>query len=159
MALGVKKLPASAGDIRDIGLISGSGRSPGGGHGNPLQYSCLENPTDKGAWWATVHGVAKSWTWLKRFVTAQHRAYQPNAEFGWECECREDISFQWSGFHSWQPQLKGQSYVFLRKEAGNIWINELAQSLIQKWKAEAVGHRGLRLQLPEAKGFLPFQPD
>ena len=159
MVLGVKNLPANAGDIRDMGLISGSGRSPGGGHGNPLQYSCLENPVNKGVWWATVHGVAKSWTWLKWCVTAQHNAYQPNEEFGWECECREETSFQGSGFHSWQQQLKGQNYVFLCKEAGNIWINELTQSLIQKWKAEAVGHRGLWLQLPEAKGFLPFQPD
>ena len=61
----VKNLSASAGDLRDVDLISGSGRSPGGGHGNPLQYSCLENPMDRGAWWATVHGVAKSQTQLK----------------------------------------------------------------------------------------------
>ena len=46
----------------DLGLIPGSGRSLGGGCDNPLQYSCLENPMDRGAWWATVHGVAKSWT-------------------------------------------------------------------------------------------------
>ena len=46
----------------DSGSIPGSGRSPGEGNGNPLQYSCLENPTDGGAWWATVHGVAKRWT-------------------------------------------------------------------------------------------------
>ena len=58
----VKKLPASAGDIRDMGSIPGSGRSPGEGRGNPLQYSCLENPMDRGAWWAIVHGVAKSRT-------------------------------------------------------------------------------------------------
>ena len=55
----VKNLPVSARDIRDAGSISESGRSPGGGNGNPLQYSCLENSTDKGAWPATVHGVAK----------------------------------------------------------------------------------------------------
>ena len=55
----VKNLPANAGDE---GLIPGSERSPGGGNGNPLQYSCLENPMDRGAWWATVHGVAKSRT-------------------------------------------------------------------------------------------------
>ena len=60
-----KNLPANAGDIRDVGLIPGSGRSPGGGHGNALQYSCLENPMDKGAWLALVHSVAKSWTRLK----------------------------------------------------------------------------------------------
>ena len=61
VALMVKNPPASAGDLRDAGSIPGSGRSPGEGHGNPLQYSCLENPMDRGAWWATGHGVAKSW--------------------------------------------------------------------------------------------------
>ena len=60
----VKSPPANAGDVRDVGSIPGSGRSPGGGHGNPLQYSCLENSTDREAWWATVHRVAKSWTQL-----------------------------------------------------------------------------------------------
>ena len=61
----VKNPPADAGDIRDSGSVPRSGRSPGGGHGNPLHYFCLENPMDSGAWWAIVHGVAKSWTWLK----------------------------------------------------------------------------------------------
>ena len=60
VALVVKNLPANAEDIRDAGLIPGSGRSSGGGYGNPIQYSCLENPMDRGAWWATVHGVSKS---------------------------------------------------------------------------------------------------
>jgi len=55
VALVVKNPPANTRDVRDMGLIPGSGRSPGGGHDNPLQYSCLENPMDKGAWWATVH--------------------------------------------------------------------------------------------------------
>ena len=55
----VKNPPANAGDIRDAGLIPGLGRSPGGRHGNPLQYSCLQNPMDRGAWGATVHGDAK----------------------------------------------------------------------------------------------------
>ena len=62
MVLVVKNPPANAGDIRDAGLISGLGRSPGGGNGNPLQYSCLENPMDRRPRQATVHGVAKSWT-------------------------------------------------------------------------------------------------
>ena len=57
---GKKNLPANAGDVRDVGLIPGSGRSPGEGHGKPLQYSCLENPMDRGACWTTVHRVAKS---------------------------------------------------------------------------------------------------
>ena len=60
----VKNLPASAGDARDLGLISGSGWPTGVGNGNPLQYCCLENSTGRGAWWATVHVVAKSRTQL-----------------------------------------------------------------------------------------------
>ena len=56
----VKNLPANARDVRDMGLIPGSGRSPGEGNGNPLQYSCLENPMDRGAWQAIVLRVAKS---------------------------------------------------------------------------------------------------
>ena len=60
MVLVVKNLPANAGDIRDAGLIPGSGRSPGGGHGSPLQYSCLENPLDRGPWWAMVHRITAS---------------------------------------------------------------------------------------------------
>ena len=61
----IKNLPANAGDIRDMGLIPGLARRPGGGHGNPFQYSCLENPKDKGAWQAVVHRVTKSRTQLK----------------------------------------------------------------------------------------------
>ena len=56
----VKNPPANAGDTGDRGSIPVSGRCPGGGHGNPLQYSCLESPMDRGAWWATVHGVTNS---------------------------------------------------------------------------------------------------
>ena len=57
-----KESICNAGDTGDMGLIPGSGRSPGGGHGNPFRYSCLENPVDRRAWWATVHRVAKSQT-------------------------------------------------------------------------------------------------
>ena len=69
----VKNLPANAGDIRDRGLIPGSGRSSGGGNGNPLQYSCLENSMDRGAWLATVHGVTKSWAQLSVRTHNKHR--------------------------------------------------------------------------------------
>ena len=62
MALVIKDLPANAGNIRNTGSIPRLGRSPGGGHGNPLSYSCLENPMDRGAWQATVHEVTKSQT-------------------------------------------------------------------------------------------------
>ena len=62
VAVVVKNLPACAGDIRDVGSVPGMARFPGGGKGYSLQYSCLENPTDRGVWWATVHGVTKSRT-------------------------------------------------------------------------------------------------
>ena len=65
VVLVVKKLLANAGNIRDVGLIPGWGRSPGGEHGTPLQYSCLDNHMDRGVWWAIVHRVAKSQTQLK----------------------------------------------------------------------------------------------
>ena len=58
----VKNLLTNAGDARDTGSIPGPGRSPGGGNGNPFQYSCLQNTMDRGAWWATVYGFAKSQT-------------------------------------------------------------------------------------------------
>ena len=67
----VKNQPATVGDV---GSIPGSGRSPGGGHGNSLQYSCLESPMDRGVWWATICGVTRSWTRLKRLSTA-YRAH------------------------------------------------------------------------------------
>ena len=76
MALVVKNPPANAGDITDVGLIPGLGRSLGGGHGNPLRYSCLENPMDRGGWQATVHWVSKSQTrlkWLSKYST--HTVY------------------------------------------------------------------------------------
>ena len=61
----IKNLTDNAGDARDAGSIPGSGSSPGGGYGNPLQYSCLPNPMDRGAWWAAVHRVTKSQTRMK----------------------------------------------------------------------------------------------
>ena len=66
VVLVLKNLPVNAGDVRDSSLIPGLGRFPGGGHGNPPQYSCLENPMDKGACWAIVRRVTKSRTQLKR---------------------------------------------------------------------------------------------
>ena len=68
-ALVLKNLPASAGDVKDVGSIPGLGRSPGRGQGSPLHYSCLENPMNRGAWWAIVHSVTKRWTGLKQLST------------------------------------------------------------------------------------------
>ena len=65
---GGSEVKAPARNAGDLGLIPGLGRSPGEGNGNPLQYSCLENPMDRGVWWATVHRVPKSWTRLSDFT-------------------------------------------------------------------------------------------
>ena len=67
-----KNLLVNAADVRDVVSVPGWGRSSGGGHGNPLQFSCLENPVDRGAWWATVHKVIKSQTRLKQLSTHIH---------------------------------------------------------------------------------------
>ena len=64
LTLGISHGKETACNAEDLGSIPGSGRSPGGGNGNPLQYSCLENPIDRRAWWATVHGVTKNQTGL-----------------------------------------------------------------------------------------------
>ena len=72
MRLVAKNLPANAGDVRDAGSIPGSGRNPAVGYGNPPQSSGLGNPMDRGAWWVTVHGVAKRWTQLKQPSTNAH---------------------------------------------------------------------------------------
>ena len=76
MMLVVKNLPANVEDIRDRGSIPGSGRPTGEGHSNPLQYSCLEKPMDRGTWRATVHGVTESRTRLLLLTQAQRRVHE-----------------------------------------------------------------------------------
>ena len=104
----VKNLPAKAGDTRDVRSIPGSGRSYGGGNGNPLQYSCLENPMDRGAWQVMVHGVAKSQTRDTTKRLSVHTPYYcpPSAlEVGsskcvlkqWTAGRRPDSQTSWSG--------------------------------------------------------------
>ena len=73
MTLVVKNLSVNAGDARDMGSLPGLGRFPAGGNGNPLQYSCLENPMDRGAWRAVVSGVKRSHTRLKQLSTNTHK--------------------------------------------------------------------------------------
>ena len=81
MVLVVKNLPANTGDATDMGSISGLGRSPGEGNDNPLQYSCLENPKDRGAWQATVHRVKKESDTTEHTYTHTHTHTHTQAEF------------------------------------------------------------------------------
>ena len=81
--LSSKEFACSAEAAGDMGSIPGWGRYPGEGHGSPLQYSCLENPMDRGAWWATVHRVTKSLTWLKQLSKKQEHGHS-------------DVIWQWS---------------------------------------------------------------
>ena len=96
VALEVKNLPVNAGDIRDIGLIPGSGRSSGRRNGNPLQYSCLENPMDRGSWWAKVYRVSKSRTRMKQLSTHMMCTFQdsPVAKDCSEPTCK--VSLNWN---------------------------------------------------------------
>ena len=83
VALVVKNPPAGAGDLRTLGSVPGSGRSPGGGHGSPLEYSFLENPKDRGAWRAIVHGVVKSQTGLSDLACLGKGGQMDGQEIRW----------------------------------------------------------------------------
>ena len=85
VTLVVKNLSANAGDIRDVDSMPRSGRSSGGGHSNPLQYSCLENPMDRGTWMGTVHSVAKSETQLKQLSIQPQCLKKVNREYKTNC--------------------------------------------------------------------------
>ena len=136
VVLVAKNPPAKAGDIRDGGSIPGSERCPGGGHGNPLQCSCLENPTDGGAWRATVHGVAKSRTRLKWISTHAHKQLK-----AWVCKefgshCWPDSSEIVAIFENRNPfsKTKGKAWTintakFVLTSKSERWFSLLVFSL------------------------------
>ena len=131
----VKNLPTRAGEARELGSIPGLGRSLGVGNGNPLQYSCLENPTDRGVWWATVHGVARSQTQISIHTTDQLRkdkasqmkrmfrrfdcCFFPNRPLGKEsaCNARDPSLIPGSGKQRGYPLQ--YSWAFLLARASN----------------------------------------
>ena len=100
---------ASTCNAGDPGLIPRSGRSPGEGNGNPLQYSCLENSMDRGDWWATVHGVAKSWTWLSNFTSLHFTSlhFTSCKEVTHEGESATPVPFLATGF----SDILGKSWI------------------------------------------------
>ena len=96
----VKNLPANAGDVRDVSSIPRLGRCPGVGNGTPLQYSCLKNSLGRGTWWATVHGVAKSWTWLSTHMRplAQHLSKESQSFVKYKVESQGLLSVSCTDF-------------------------------------------------------------
>ena len=106
VVLMVRNPPANAGDLRNTGSIPGSGRSPGEGHCNPLQCSCLENPMDRGAWWATVHGVAQSQRRLTNFWISRNSGGASVSQ-----GCRNKVPQTW-----WLAQQKCIILQFWRQE-------------------------------------------
>ena len=111
----VKNLPANAGDARDSDLISGSGRSPGAGSGNLLQYSCLENSMDRGGWWALVHGAAKSQTQLSNSTHTHTGKLNKDQSLHLAEKCSSSNELRWRGrVDTGRIQSRLQNIYFLR---------------------------------------------
>ena len=128
LVLVVKKLPANAGDIRDMGLIPGLGRSSGGGYGSALQCFCLENPMDRGAWWAAVHAVASSQTWPSDWEHSQAvcRLYAPISP-----DILENLAKQGSLGEPPPPSLEGKGGKGCRFHMIS-WVSATNETTIQQ---------------------------
>ena len=136
MALVVKNPPANVGDTGDLGLISGLGRSPAEGNSNPLQYSCLENPRDRGAWWATVHGVAnvgEDWTTKQQQFCFSYPCFLP-------VSLSSGLCYAHGPGHTWVSQLTSPACGFpycgqhrgSKTELGSFKNQCLGTALIRK---------------------------
>ena len=136
MVLVVKNPPANAGDVRDLGLIPQSGRSPGGGHGNPGQYSCLENLMNREAWWAAIHRVAKRWTRLKWISMPAYMLICAKnfTRDIWCTACSET---------GWYQGADGEDLIFIFKFLSNehIWCWYWKKRLTQLERKECLGPR------------------
>ena len=128
----VKSLLANTGDITNAGSIPGSGRSPGEGNVYPLQYSCLENPMDRGAWWATVHGVTKCWTrlkWLSKYVGCKNIYSRPCFIQGYLCWCSSTAVWflpfpsETFAFHSLQIEILNTSLLFMWEREWEVAVS------------------------------------
>ena len=134
-----------------MGPIPGSGRSPGGGHDNLLQYSCLENPIDRGAWWAKVHRVTKCWTQLKQLSTAQQIQTQVDLSPGnWEDFCSRNKNNS-VAINSSHPDC-GLQIPFSIKEPGFLTRKKQMPELLPKIYQINLGH----LAVPARKEVFRF---
>ena len=132
----IKKLPANAGNVRDVGLICRSGRSPGGGQGNPLQYSYLENPLGRGAWKATVHSIAKSQTWLHDLAHTLVKGLTHRKGFCMCLKLRKWISGVWKWF---LLLLLREQDVVKKGVQNHIMKTDLYKTHSQKIRGRCVG--------------------
>ena len=132
VALVVKNPPANAEDVRDEGLIPGLGGSPGRGHGNPLHYSCLENPMGRGAWQAAVHRVPQSKTWLKRLIITHVPLWISSLKYS-NLPCAGKTFCTQSDSNCHFCPLSGATEIKERKEGNEIegWEKGVLQ---RKWK-------------------------
>ena len=123
-----KESTCSAGDAGDTSLIPGSGRCPGEGHGNPLQYSCLVNPMDRGAWWATLHGVAGSRTRLKQLNTHTQTRGKPweDMEKAAACKPRKGASAETNPAAISAPSLQNCEKVNSLAQVPALWCFVMA---------------------------------
>ena len=114
----VKNTPTNEGDIRDVGSIPRLERCPGGGHGNPLQYSYLENPMDGEAWRAMIHRVTKSQTRLKLYLVSMHKPPNINRKWGQITSCSSliSISHDWVGSREADSPERTQQLTLLRQD-------------------------------------------
>ena len=137
----VENLLAKAGDAGDLGSIPGSGRSPGVGNGNPLQHSYLGNPVDRGAWWPTVHGVSKNWTWLSTphlnlgNCIILSPKYKTERRFFFSPQCHEHGPFliaKQGRVRRISPQSKGRSHM-LTSSPPLEKVFAVVQSLSRVW--------------------------
>ena len=143
----VKNLPATAGDV---GLVPGLGRSPGGRNGNPLQYSYLENPVDRGVWWATVHGVAKSQTWLSEWAHIHSQRINKTAipsklipfsfiSFKLEGLNKTDLGFRWQYWHTFLNIIHHEHPFHLSMSAQAVVAQKQYQESIAQTKTSSNG--------------------
>ena len=134
----VKNPPANAGDIRDVGLTPRLGRSPGEGHGNTLQYSCLENPMDRGALQATVHRVTKSRTWLKQ-LSITHTC---------KSSCYQILSTYQSKAHFWHERPHSlQAFMAFGHSPFDLRTQSKRSVTVFPWDLSRVHHQGRCLGL------------
>ena len=152
--------PANAQDVGTAVSIPGSGRSPGGGHGNPLQYSCLESPMDRGAWWATVHSVTKNQTQLKQLSAHTQIQNLRHNEVVWLDQGHKQwvpkLGFEPQPYASWAPTLNHSGR--MGDKVGSLRHPHLLSWSPSSWPEEPLPSAGERWVTCPTTGVNPLHP-